>query len=252
MSTSTAPKLPEALVKKARGARRSLWIERGLRAFWPLWVVLCIVAAVWFLGIFESAPGQWPLYLGAVLGASGLIALIWGVRRLRRPSRSEVLRSLDDGLEHRAASMLDEDIAVGDTDSDARRMWEAHRERLKRDVEAARVPAPNTRLSAYDPWGLRYIALFGLAISFAYSKIGGADRVATFLSPTPTVAEAAVLTPALEAWVAPPPYTGMAPVYMTEKSGEASVGCSHGIDGNDPRKWCRRSANGCRHSGRFR
>ena len=221
MTNPTAQKLPQALVKKARSARRSLWIERGLRAFWPLWVILCLVAALWFLGIFESAPGQWPIYIAGVLGAGGLFALVWGAKRLQRPSRGEVLRSLDEGLEHRAASMLDEDIAVGDVDSDAGRMWAAHRERLKRDVEAARVPAPNTRLSAYDPWGLRYIALFALIISFAYSRIGGADRVAALLSPAPIVAEAAVLTPALEAWVAPPPYTGVAPIYMTEKSGEA-------------------------------
>jgi len=121
MTTPTAQKLPKALVKKARGARRSLWIERGLRAFWPLWVVLCIAAALWFLGIFESAPGQWPFYIGTVLGASGLAALIWGAKRLKKPSRGEVLRSLDEGLEHRAASMLDEDIAVGDAASDAGR-----------------------------------------------------------------------------------------------------------------------------------
>jgi len=221
MSTPTASKLPEALVRKARRARRSLWVERILRAFWPLWVVLCLGGALWFLGIFESAPGQWPLYVGVALAVSGLAALVWGLRKLSRPSRNEVLRSLDEGLEHRAASMLDENIAVGDEDSDARRLWEAHRERLKRDVEAARVPAPNTRLSAFDPWGLRYIALFALVISAAYSRIGGADRVAALLSPAPLVAEAAVLTPALEAWVAPPPYTGVAPIYMTEKSGEA-------------------------------
>ena len=220
MTSPTPQKLPAALLKKARSARRSLWIERYLRSFWPLWIVLCLTAALWFLGIFESAPGQWPLYTGVVCGASALIALIWGVSRLRKPTRSEVLRSLDDGLEHRAASMLDEDLAVGDTNSDAGRMWAAHRERLKRDVEAARVPTPNTRLSAFDTWGLRYIALFALAISFAYSKIGGADRVAALLSPAPIVAEAAILTPALEAWVAPPPYTGVAPIYMTEKSGE--------------------------------
>jgi len=132
-----------------------------------------------------------------------------------------VLRSLDKGLDNRAASMLDEEIAVGEADSDARRMWEAHRQRLMREAEAARVPAPNTRLSAFDTWGLRYVAPLLLLICVAYSKIGGADRVAALLDPAPIVAEVAELTPALEAWVAPPPYTGVAPIYMTEKSGDA-------------------------------
>ena len=221
MTQPLASKLPKALQRKAGAARRSLWIERILRAYWPLWVIACIAGAVWFLGIFESAPGMWPTIVAAVLGVCALISLIVGSMRLRAPTRGEVLRSLDEGLVNRAASMLDEDIAVGDTDDDARRMWQAHRERLMRDVEGAKVPAPNTRLSAFDGWGLRYIALFGLIIAAAYSRIGGGDRVAALLNPAPAVVEAAALTPALEAWVAPPPYTGVAPVYMTEKSGDA-------------------------------
>ena len=221
MTTPMAPRLPKALETKARSARRSLWIERLLRAFWPLWVVACLAGALWFLGVFDSAPGQWPVVIAAVLGIAALVAAMLGIKRLRAPSRDEVLRSLDEGLSNRAASMLDEDIAVGQADTDAQRMWQAHRERLMRDVEDARVPAPNTRLSAFDTWGLRYVALLVLVVSVAYSRIGGADRVAAFLSPTPAMAEIAELTPALEAWIAPPPYTGVAPIYMTEKSGDS-------------------------------
>ena len=221
MTTPMAPRLPKALLTKARAAKRSLWIGRLLRAFWPLWVVACIAAALWFLGVFTSAPGHWPVIIAGILGALGLAALIRGVVQLKAPSRGEVLRSLDEGLNDRAASMLDEDIAVGHENSDTRRMWEAHRERLMREVEDARVPAPDTRLSAFDTWGLRFIAALLLVVSIAYSRIGGADRVASLLSPTPAVAEIAPLTPALEAWVAPPPYTGVAPIYMTEKAGEA-------------------------------
>ena len=221
MTTPMAPRLPKTLEAKVRSARRSLWIERILRAFWPLWVIGCIAGALWFLGVFESAPGVWPAVIAGVLGFCALVALIAGAMRLRAPSRGEVLRSLDEGLSNRAASMLDEDIAVGNQDADARRMWQAHRERLMRDAEDARAPAPNTRLSAFDTWGLRFVALLVLLVSIAYSRIGGADRVAALLSPVPVVAEVAVLTPALEAWVAPPPYTGIAPVYMTEKSGDA-------------------------------
>jgi hypothetical protein len=164
MTQPLASKLPKALQGKARAARRSLWIERILRAFWPLWVIACIAGAIWFLGIFESAPGIWPLVIAAILGAFAVVALVAGAMRLRAPTRGEVLRSLDEGLVNRAASMLDEDIAVGDADADARRMWQAHRERLMRDVEGAKVPAPNTRLSAFDGWGLASTALLRCSI----------------------------------------------------------------------------------------
>jgi len=185
MTTPTAPRLPKSLEAKVRAARRSLWAERLLRAFWPLWVVACIAGALWFLGVFDSAPGQWPLIIAAVLGLLAVLSLVFGIKHLRAPARDEALRSLDAGLSNRAASMLDENIAVGQEDSDARRMWEAHRERLARDAEKAQVPAPNTRLSAFDTWGLRYVALLLLVVSVAYSRIGGADRVAALLSPAP-------------------------------------------------------------------
>lgn len=221
MTHPTAPKLPRVLEAKARSAERSLWIERVLREFWPLWVVACLAATVWVLGIFESAPGIWPTVIGGVFVVAGLIALLVGARRIQAPSRDDVMRSLDEGLSHRAASMLDEDMAVGETNADARRMWQAHRERLMREAEAAKVPPANTRLSAFDTWGLRYLAPMLLVVAFGYSKIGGVDRVAALLDPTASVAEAAVLTPALEAWVAPPPYTGVAPLYLTERAGQS-------------------------------
>lgn len=219
----TAPKqsLPNALVDKARSARRSLLIERIVRVFWPLWVLAALGASLWLLGFFETAPANWVLWTLAGFASVALIVLAVGVFRLRRPTRDEILRSLDEGLPDRAASMLDEELAVGSANPDAQRVWQAHRERLRREAEAARVPAADLRLSSRDPWGLRYVALLILGISFAYSRIGGADRVAALLDPTPAAAQAAVLTPGLEAWVAPPPYTGVAPIYLTEKSGES-------------------------------
>lgn len=213
-------KLPNALVDKARAAKRSLWIERSLRAFWPLWVILALVTSMWLLGFFESAPRNWVVWTLGAFAVATLVTLIWGAWNLRRPTRVEVLRSLDEGLADRAVSMLDEDIAVGETHPDSARMWEAHRERLAREAEAARAPAPNMRLSRYDTWGLRYAALLLLGISFAYSRIGGADSIAKLLNPAPTEAQAAILLPGLEAWVAPPPYTGVPPIYLSEKVGQ--------------------------------
>jgi uncharacterized protein (TIGR02302 family) len=56
--------------------------------------------------------------------------------------------------------------------------------------------------------------------ALGYAQVGGVDRIAALLDPAPAAAEAATLAPALEAWAAPPPYTGAAPIYLTERSGE--------------------------------
>ena len=212
--------LPPALEAKLGKATRTLWCEQLVRAFWPLWVVLAVALSLWVLGVFSSAPMMWSFFLIAMLGLAALVAVIYGVRGLQRPSRADAMRRLDAGLGGRAVTMLDEDIAVGRGDGAAERLWQAHRERVAAEAAKAKAPDADLSLTPFDTWSLRYAALALLIASLGYARVGGADRIAALLDPSPAVAEAATLVPALEAWAAPPPYTGVHPVYLTEASGD--------------------------------
>ncbi len=215
-----APGLPGTLTRKIGAARRTLWIERGVRAFWPLWCLALLAATLWVLDIFASLPGLWGTVLLIALAAATLGAAAWGVRSLVAPTRAEAMRRLDDSIGSRAVTMLDEDISVGRGDAASEALWAAHRRRVAEQASAARAPDADLRLAPVDPWNLRFASLALFLAALGFSRVGGADRIAALLDPTPPTAQAATLAPALEAWAAPPPYTGAAPVYLTEKSGE--------------------------------
>ena len=213
--------LPASLQTKLRAAKRSLWLERVARCFWPLWVIAAVAFALAVLEVFTSAPQNIAIGLAAVLGLGTIWALWRGFRQFERPTRAQAMARLDDGLAHRSVTMLDEDIAVGRADPEAQKMWDAHRKRLTADAAAAKNPDADLRMAPFDTWNLRYAAIALAVIAWGYSRVGGIDRVAALLDPTPAAAQAATLVPTLEAWAAPPPYTGAAPIYLTERTGEA-------------------------------
>ena len=176
--------LPDALRRQLMKARRSLWIARLLRAFWPLWCLGAVAASLWLLGVFETA-------------AAKLGALDRDRTRLRGGScggrRRAPIEGADPGPKLCAALITGWRIAprrCSTKTSPSARARAIRREcgapiasGLAREAEAARAPAADLRLSSYDRWGLRYAALFVLGISFAYSRIGGADRIARNFRP---------------------------------------------------------------------
>jgi len=46
--------LPPALENKVKAAKRSLWLERMARAFWPAWVVIALLVSALLLDLFTS------------------------------------------------------------------------------------------------------------------------------------------------------------------------------------------------------
>ena len=212
--------LPPALTRKVSATRRTLWVERIVRAFWPLWCIALLGLALYILDVFAALPGIGGMVLMGALGLATLAALFYGFRSLTRPTRADAMRRLDDSIGSRAVTMLDEEIAVGRGEGDAEILWRAHRERVAKQASEARSPDADLRLAPFDPWNLRFASVAILLAALGFSRVGGADRIAALLDPTPPAAEAATLAPALEAWAAPPPYTGAAPIYLTEKTGE--------------------------------
>ncbi len=221
MNATPKSGLTDILTRKLGSARRTLWIERIVRAFWPLWCVALVALALVVLRVFGSMPGIWGTVLAGVVGLALLWTVVRGVRSLTAPTRADAMRRLDDSLGSRAVTMLDEDIAVGQGDAASEALWRAHRERVAREAAEARSPDADLRLAPFDGWNLRFAAFGVFLAALGYAQVGGVDRIAALLDPTPPAAEAATLAPALEAWAAPPPYTGAAPIYLTERSGEA-------------------------------
>ena len=75
-----------------------LWAERIVRAFWPLWTLAIALLAALSFGLQDHLPLE-SLWFGAVAAVGGLAwALAHGLRRFRKPIRTEALARLDSRL----------------------------------------------------------------------------------------------------------------------------------------------------------
>ncbi|MDD2866949.1 DUF4175 family protein, partial [Neomegalonema sp.] len=228
-TSRTAPARPESaappaeLLVKARRTGRVLSLERLTRRFWPLWTAA-------LFGLALTLAGFWSLWspmlrTGLLAGFGLLLAfLFWrGARGWASPTRAEELAALDAGLARRAATHLADDApALGAETPMGRALWAAHRRRLEAEAARAKVPAPDLRLSAPDPWGLRYWALLALIGGFSVYWSGARDQVAGIFAgaPEPTAAVLAAAPARLDAWINPPPYTRAPPIYLMSRPGQ--------------------------------
>jgi len=187
-------------------------------AIWPrLWLVLGVVGlfvAVSFAGLWLWLP---PLAHQIVLGLFGLalLAAIITVARVKWPSRDEALRRIErrSGIAHRPASSYEDTLTASSGDPATDRIWQAHKARLAALLSRLRVGSPQPRTDRRDPFALRALLLLSVVLLVALvgdrakDRLFGAFRFGT---------EAQTTTARLDAWVAPPPYTGKAPILLAD------------------------------------
>jgi uncharacterized protein (TIGR02302 family) len=188
-------------------ARASLAAERVLPALWPgLGFAGFYIAAALF-GLYAFIP--WTaqaLLLAAVLTAIGL-SLDNGFAGFAFPYWKDGARRLEakSGLKHRPISE-GQDRLIGE-DPFARELWRLHQARsLAFDKLRVGFPAPD--LAGRDPRYLRYGVLLLLAVSLV---VAGGNWRTRLLRAFDSGAGLAVT---LDAWVDPPAYTGVPPIYL--------------------------------------
>jgi uncharacterized protein (TIGR02302 family) len=200
-------------------ARAVLAWENLWPNFWPVAGIFGLFLALALFDVLPLLPG-W-LHAG-VLGffLVALLAALWrGARDLRLPSFEAARRRLerDSGLEHRPLVALDDRLATDPRDTAAAKLWEAHRRRLLAQARRLAVRWPRAGLAKVDPIALRAAVFMPLAVAVA---VGGQDwrpRLAEAL--TPRLAKAAAGPPAhLDAWINPPAYTALPPLFLGPES----------------------------------
>jgi uncharacterized protein (TIGR02302 family) len=190
--------------------------ERVWRAFWP---AAGIAGTFIALALFDI-PSRLPVWLHvcALLGA-GLVfsLLLWrGGRSLRPPTQLAALRRLQriNGLPHRPLETLSDTLAEGLQDDESQALWRLHRRRLHAQIERLRVGLPHPGLIRLDRRALR-IAL-GVLLIAGVTAAGQdtLDRMTRAFVPQLAMFEPAS-PPVIDAWLTPPAYTGVPPVFLT-------------------------------------
>ncbi|ETR77084.1 chemotaxis protein [Afipia sp. P52-10] len=161
-----------------------------------LWLALPSVARVVALGLF------------AVLGIAALVPLIW----FRWPSRNEALLRLDrgTGVRHRPATALTDTLTSQDPLTQA--LWREQRERTLASIKRIKAGLPSPRLAIHDPWALRALVIVLMVVT---AIAAGEDRRARVAAAFDWNGVLATANARLDAWVAPPAYTGRPPIILT-------------------------------------
>nr|WP_170372572.1 TIGR02302 family protein [Ruegeria arenilitoris] len=189
--------------------------EQVMRAFWPFLSIAALIMAALLLGLHDLVGVETVWIIGAVSILALAVALVWGARRFRFPTRTQALVRLDETLPGRPIQALLDDQAIGAMDEDSRALWQAHQARMAARAAQAGAVKPDLNLAARDPYALRYAALLALVVGLLFGSFWKVGSVAQM---TPGTA-AAGQGPSWEGWVEPPRYTGLPTLYLADQSG---------------------------------
>ncbi len=209
------------------GLRRRRALARAVLLFERVWPVLWPPAGV--LGAFLCAallelPGAMPPLAHLLLLLTTGLAMSWllvrGLRQVKPPGEAEVDRRLeqDSGLRHRPLAVLQDWPAL----QGAETLWAAHLARTRAQLGRLRVGLPRPGLAAHDQRALRGLLAVTLAACLVISGSEAPSRLLRAVQPAfvPPPAPPALQ---LQAWITPPAYTGLAPVFLNNAGGAVSV-----------------------------
>lgn len=198
--------------------RMLLLLERTWRAFWPAAALIGAYAAFALMGVLRALPAAaaGTLYVGTLLMAALLLAR--RLSRIRLPTEQEARRRLeaDNGTAHRPIDALYDSPVL----TSGATLWRRHRERAAMAADRLRPAPPRLSLVTDDPRALRALVLLGLFIGLLRAGPDAVPRLRdAFAAP---FASSATLV--IDAWIAPPDYTGRPSILIPVSADQAGNG----------------------------
>ncbi|MBX9455263.1 MAG: TIGR02302 family protein [Rhizobium sp.] len=193
-------------------ALMSMFLERALVVSLPLLGVIALYMILSWTGLLRQLPDMAKIAVGAGFAAAFLAAL-WPLRRFSLPRRAEAERRLEQNsrLPHQAISVQDEEPVSKDPYSIA--LWHSHQERMARKINVIEAGLPAADIARHDPLALRAAVILALVVAWSFSFSNHGGRVGDlFTFAKPIVPQADIR---IDAWVTPPAYTGVAPLYLS-------------------------------------
>jgi uncharacterized protein (TIGR02302 family) len=195
-------------------------------ALWPaLWPAVA-VAGIFLCAALLNLPSLLPawLHLGllAAVAAVILLLLVKGLRSITVPTDRAADRRLEarSGLVHRPLSVLTDKPAT--TDALSLALWKAHAARALAQIGTLTVGPPHPGLARRDPKAFRYGLLLCLLAALGIANLDAATRLYAAVTPSWKLAATAPSIE-LQAWITPPAYIRMAPIFLKNDGGSVSV-----------------------------
>lgn len=206
---------------------RRIWAARAALLWEMLWPGVAPALGVAGLFVIVALFDLWafvpPLLhgLGLLLFGIALAAAAWwGLARVRLPGRAAGRRRLEarSQLAHRPLTALEDQLSPSISDPGAHALWRIHRRRVLAKLGRLTIGLPEAGLSRRDVWGLRAAVVLLLIIAFAVAGPDAPQRLRIAFEPG--AAGSALVPPSVDAWVNPPAYTQLPPMFLT-RDGQA-------------------------------
>ena len=215
-------------------SRAVLYWEEAERRFWPALAFALICIAIAATGLLPDLNPWVHTGILSIAGLSFAGLLFQGFRRFTPPTGGQARRRLErvNGLEHRPLETLSDKPSSGDPIQTA--LWQEHRRRLAGRLAALDIGIPAPQLARRDPFALRMAAGFLAVIALVAAGNNAAPRLVEALTPQFGTAQTA-LTASVDAWLAPPDYTGLPPQFIarSEASEDTPTAETTSVDGAD-------------------
>ena len=217
---------PASLSRRLAGrrflARAAILFEAVWPALWPPLAVVGIFLCLALLDIPPMLPGWLHAGLLVLMALAFAILLFIGVRKIRLPDDRAADRRLEtrSGLIHRPLAVLTDRPALDDSLGQA--LWQVHASRAAAQIGRLRVGLPRPGLARRDPRAFRYALLLTLIACFGIANTDSMSRLYAAVTPSLPVGPVAPATE-LQAWITPPAYTRLAPVFLKAEGGSVSV-----------------------------
>ena len=208
------------LRRKRAQALAALFYERLWPALWPPLGIVGIFLCAALLGLPSFLPAWAHITLLAAFGIAILAALGHGLWRLSRPTLPDADRRLEraSGLRHRPLEVLYDRPALPGADS----LWRAHIARARGQITRLRVGLPRPGLARHDRRALRVGVVLAVIASLVVAGEQTGTRLQRAFAPHTTAAGVPAAT-LIQAWITPPGYTGLAPLFLKPEGGAVSV-----------------------------
>jgi uncharacterized protein (TIGR02302 family) len=216
-----------ASVLRRLASRRLL--ARGavlFEAVWPaLWLPLTVIGVFLcaaLLNLLPLLPAPLHVALLALVALTVAGLLFKDFRKIRLPNDRAADRRLEtrSGLIHQPLSVLTDKPATIDALGLA--LWQAHAARALSQIGRLQVGLPRPGLARRDPRALRYAVLLSLLACLAIANTDAPARLYAAVTPSLPIQPGSPATE-LQAWITPPAYTRIAPLFLKADGGSVSV-----------------------------
>lgn len=201
----------KGLVLKIRATRLHLVVLAGVRAFWPVLLLVSGFAFLAFIGVFERVPARFGALAGLGLWLGGVYLAWRGWRRYKMPSDREARKALDQSSELRPiASLTDRPSRPS---LEGQKLWDEHTQRLKQAAHDLPLPWFGRLWKQLDPYMLRAVLPALLIVGIIGAGGAAGDRFGRAVTPDIGVLLGAEDV-SVEAWITPPDHTRKPPVFL--------------------------------------